>query len=306
MTIEQATCSPSSDRPGDRIFASDVTDREFASRGYVVRPFLGPAEIQAVERLHADIFPELFADFSATSLDDSFDRRWRVSEGIRAIVEEPLRKIVPRRKLALAAFVTKRPNTTKGRVPLHQDSWIVDNRVHRALHVWCPLVDVGPDSGCLKVVPGIHRLLNDPYPIHPKFRTAYHPRLSVLDEEFARLVSMPAGAALMYDERMLHGSDENRSDRLRVAFNCIMIPVDINPLLYQWDERTPDRIQVLEVDETYLCQFRFGVPLAPPYPHGVRLVDTIGVATKPLSDEDFVVLRDMQRTFADDDKRAGA
>ena len=93
---------------------------------------------------------------------------------------------------------------------------------------------------------------------------------------------------------------------LRVAFNCNMIPDDVTPLLYQWDQGTPDRLQALEVDEQYLCQFRFGVPLALPYPHGVRLVDTIGVATKPLSDEDVTVLRDMQRTFADDDRRARA
>lgn len=70
--------------------------------------------------------------------------------------------------------------------------------------------------------------------------------------------------------------------------------------------RTPDRIQVLEVDETYPCQGRVGMLLALPCPHGIRLVGTIGVATKPLSDEDVTVLRDRQRTLADDDRRARA
>ena len=296
-----------STRPsGGPIFADGAIDQQFAIRGYVVHPFLDAAEVRAMEHVHAEIFPELLSDFSATTLDDSTERRWRVFEKIRAIVDAPLRRIVPHHKMALATFVTKRPRTTQGRVPLHQDWWIADNRVHRALHFWCPLVDVGPESGCLKIVPGVHRLLNDPYPIHPKFRTAYHPRLSVLDGEFALRVPMPAGAALLYDQRMLHGSDENRSDRMRVAFNCIMIPEDLTPLLYQWTPDIPDRLQVLEVDERYLCEFRFGVPLAPPYPQGVRLVDTIPVATSPLSDGDFSVLRDMQRMFADEDRKTRA
>ena len=115
---------------------------------------------------------------------------------------------------------------------------------------------------------------------------------------------MPAGAALVYDERMLHGSDENRSDHVRVAFNCIMIPKEVSPLLYQWDQTVPDRLQVLEVDDAYLCSFRFGVPLEPPYPAGVRLIDTIDAAIHPLIDEDFIVLRNLQGTFAAEDAMA--
>lgn len=50
MTIEPATSSLFSGGPADRIFASEATNHEFASRGYVVHPFLDPAEIPAVEQ----------------------------------------------------------------------------------------------------------------------------------------------------------------------------------------------------------------------------------------------------------------
>ena len=190
---------------GNSVFADAETDREFTERGYVVRPLLAPEQIRAVEHLHDEIFPDLDADFSATILNDSSDCRVRVSSGVRDIVGEPLRRMFPHHKLVVATFVTKRAATTRGRLPLHQDWWVVDNRVHRGVHCWCPLVDVGPENGCLRVVPGVHRLLNHPYPIHPKFRTTYHPRLPDLDRTFAVPVSMPAGA--VRTQQSFAGSD---------------------------------------------------------------------------------------------------
>jgi ectoine hydroxylase-related dioxygenase (phytanoyl-CoA dioxygenase family) len=233
----------------------------------------------------------------ATTLSDDPDFRMRVSSEILKIVERPLKQLLPFHRCVVAAFVTKRASTTQARLPLHQDWWIVDNRVERGVNCWCPLVDVGPDNGCLRVVPGVHRLLNQPYPIHPKFRSTYHPKLRELDEACGTGVPMAAGAALIYDQRMLHGSGENLSDRSRVAFNCITIPNAATPLLYQWDDAAPDRIEVLEVDEAHLCHFRFGRPVRPPYPGGVRLVDMISASDRALDENDIASLRVYQQAL---------
>jgi Phytanoyl-CoA dioxygenase (PhyH) len=274
-----------------RAFGNDRMDRELAQDGYLVLPFLDPADIEALRRLHDRMMPALPADFTATTLDDDLQFRRRVSAGIRRIVEGRLKRIVPGHRLVLATFVSKRARTTRGRVNLHQDWWLVDNRVHRALHFWCPLVDVGPRNGCLKVVPGVHRLLNSPYPIHPpSYRTAYHPVLPRLDAELVRRVSMPAGSALVYDERMLHGSDDNLSDEPRAAFNCVMIPEDLEPIVYWWDERQPGRLSILEVSEDFLCRFRYGTPLQEPYPDDVRRRGTTEAAVRPLGDAELEAL----------------
>jgi hypothetical protein len=294
---------PAAEPGPDRVFGDGEMDRELQHNGYVVRPFLDAGEIQVLRRLHDHLVPELPADFTATSLSDSFELRWRVSGGIRAILEERLRRIVPRHKLILAAFVSKRARTSHGRVNLHQDWWVVDNRLHRAVHFWCPLVDVEPRNGCLKIVPGIHRFLNDPYPIHPPmYRTAYHPVLARLDAEFARKVSMPAGSALIYDERMLHGSDENLSDEPRAAFNCVMIPAELEPIVYWWDQRDPRRLSVLEVSEAFLCRFRFGMPLEEPYPEDVKPRGTTEAAVRPLGEAELAALRRVQADCVAEEK----
>ena len=276
----------------DPLFGDDRRDREFSHDGYVVLPFLDPSHVAALQRLHDEMLPDLPADFTATTLSDDFELRSRVSTGIRAIVEERLGRILPGYKVVLATFVSKRARTLQGRVNLHQDWWLVDNRVRRALHFWCPLVNVGAGNGCLKIVPGIHRLLNDPYPIHPPmYRTAYHPVLPRLESEFVRRVAMPAGSALVYDERMLHGSDENLSDQPRVAFNCVMIPADLEPIVYWWDEREPGRMSILEVSEEFLCRFRYGTPLETPYPRDVSLRGTTEASVRPLREDELAALR---------------
>ena len=277
------------------VLADQAADREFLARGYLVRPFLGPGELQAVARLHEECYPTLTTDFTATTLDESFERRWRVSTGLRAIVGATLARLLPRHRMVLGTFVTKRAQTRQGRVPLHQDWWVVDNRVQRALHVWCPLVDVGLDTGCLTVVPGVHELLGDsPYPIHPKYRTAFHPVLSAVSERFAKRIPMRAGSALFYDQRMLHGSEENQGQHERVAFNCIMVPEDAEPLLYLWEESAPKRFEVLGVDEAFLCRFRFGTPVRPPYPDGTRWLTSVEDTSEPWRDEDLEALRRVQ------------
>jgi hypothetical protein len=91
----------------ERIFADAAMDVTFAASGYVVHPFLGAAEMRAMEQLHAEMFPETDADFSATILNDSTESPVRTSRTIRAIVEAPLRRILGRHRLAVATFVTK-------------------------------------------------------------------------------------------------------------------------------------------------------------------------------------------------------
>jgi hypothetical protein len=281
----------------DRIFTDLETEEEFRRSGYIVRPFLTAEEIEAAQRVHDSVTPPVTGDVFATPLSHDFDYRRRVFEGIRPVVQAHLRRLLPRHKLAMAAFVTKGPETKTGKLPLHQDWWIVDNRVRRALHVWCPLVDVDARSACLKVVAASHRLLNNPYPINPRYRTEYHASRELLDT-MATSLPMPAGWAVVYDQRLLHGSDENLSNRTRVAFNCIMIPEDVKPVLYCWDGKSETRLDVMEVEEGYLCRFKYGEPIEEPYPKGVRFLESIDVTVKPLESDDISRLRKLQDELA--------
>jgi hypothetical protein len=140
----------------------------------------------------------------------------------------------------------------------------------------------------MRVVPCSHRLFPDPYPVNAGAAT------DSVDEQFVRDVPMRAGTALVYDTRLVHGTGENLADRLRVAINVVMVREGHEPQLYFWDDRPPGRIQVFEVSESFLCQYRFGSRPEEPYPRGVRLVDTIDNPTTAWGRIDSAALRRLQ------------
>jgi phytanoyl-CoA dioxygenase PhyH len=296
----------------DRIFTHLETEEEFRRKGYIVLPLLSADEINALQQIHDSVTPSMTGDIFSTPLSHDYEYRRSVLDGIRPIVQHKLKRIFPYHKLAMAVFVTKRPTTTAGKLPIHQDWWITDNNTRRAVHVWCPLVDVDAQSACLKVVAASHRLLKNPYPIHPKYRTEYHSSRDLLDT-MATSIPMTAGWAAVYDQRLLHGSGENLSNRTRVALNCIMIPEDAKPLLYCWDGKSESRLDIVEVNEDYLCRFKYGEPLEESYSGDVRYLKSIDVKVKPLQRDDICLLRKLQDEIMDfgetvrgeDDSRGG-
>ena len=298
MTIEQTTHSRVAGDQAHRIFVNEETDREFARKGYVVLPFLDAEAIQAVQALHDRLFPVVPSDFYSSFVSATTDQRLGVLTGIRKLLAGQLKTILPWHKVQLATFITKRPTSQRGQLALHQDSWITDHRVEAAPSVWCPLVDVGPMNACLRVVPGSHRFFHNPCPMNAYVakakHLAYRPEADPLEDEFIKDVPMQAGMALIYDPRLVHGSGENLVDRPRVALNCVTIPEQREPQLYFWDDRPPERMQVFEVTESFLCQFNFLSRPDEPYPEGVRLIDTIDGLTTPPARIDRAALRRLQ------------
>jgi hypothetical protein len=289
-TFSEGTANP--------IFTGAETNREFLRKGYVVVPFLDAEEIQAVQALHDRLFPVFAHDFNSSVMTATMDQRLGVLNGLRAIFGKKLEALLPRHRIQLASFMTKRPGSQRGSLPLHQDAWITDHQVEFAPSVWCPLVDVGPLNACLRVVAGSHRLVRNPCPLNayvlPADYLTYKGDVDPLEDEFITNVPVPAGMALVYDPRLLHGSGENRTNQPRVAFNCPTVPDGYEPLLYWWDVRPPGQMHKFQVTESFLCQFQFGTRPEEPYPEGVRLLDTFDVPRTTFRlDRD--VLRRLQR-----------
>ena len=282
----------------DRIFTHAETEEEFRRKGYIVRPLLSADEINAVQQVHDSVTPPMTGDIFSTPLSHDYEYRSCVLDGIRPIVQQKLKSILPYHKLAMVVLITKKPATTAGKLPIHQDWWITDNNRRRAVHVWCPLVDVDAQSACLKVVAASHRLLNNPYPVHPKYRTEYHSSRDLLDA-MATSIPMTGGWAVVYDQRLLHGSGENLSNRTRVAFNCIMVPEDAKPLLYCWDGKSETRLDIVEVNEDYLCRFKYGEPIKESYSGDVRYLKSIDVKVKPLECDDISLLGKLEVEMMD-------
>jgi hypothetical protein len=273
----------------DRVFTDNVTETEFRRRGYVVRPFLDAAEVAELERLQTVLPPEAPSDFYATVFSRNADYRRRVSDGIGAIIKDKLDAVFPHHELCFGLFVTKQPLSQRGRLPLHRDYSFVDQAVHTAVHLWFPLVDVDEQNGCLNVVPGSQTLMQSPFAVN-EYPSPFHPVMNLLDQEYTRGLPMPAGSVVAYDSRLLHGSGENRSNRIRPACICILVPKGIRPRVYVWDGQRPTRFDILEVTRDYLLRMERGAAITPPYPEGVTYLTSADYPVEALEPKDLAML----------------
>jgi hypothetical protein len=273
----------------ERVFTDNATETEFRRKGYVVLPFLDAGEIAALGQLHDVLPPEAPADFYATVFSRNADYRRRISDGIGAILANKLDALFPRHELCFGLFVTKQPMTQRGRLPLHRDYSFVDQSVHIALNLWCPLVDVDEQNGCLHVVPGSQTLMPSPFAVN-EYPSPFHPVMDLLNEKYTRKIVMPAGSIVAYDSRLLHGSGENRSNRVRPACTCILVPKGVRPRVYVWDGQRPTRFDVLEVTRDYLLRLERGAAIKPPYPEGVTYLTSADYSVTALRPQDLVAL----------------
>lgn len=144
----------------------------------------------------------------------------------------------------LAAFISKGPGGAS--LQYHQDWSYTDERVHRAVVVWIPLVDVGVANGCLQIIAGSHTWTTGP-------RTdAVESPAESLQAELALLaepVPLRLGQAVAYDPAIFHGSAANRSDSLRPAAAIAFVPRGGSLIHVHQTPSGP--IDAFEVDDSY-------------------------------------------------------
>lgn len=272
------------------IFADSAAEEMFTRDGYAVMPMLNQAEIDSLTNLYLNTVPNLPADFYSTAfLPDCAERRI-MTDGVQAVLEPHIARIMPDYVLHSRGFIVKRGGPDQPPLRLHQDYSFADHTKHRAVHLWIPLIDVDETNGCLTVVPRTHHLINhisamidNPSP--------YDPVRPFLDAECTLSVPMKAGEAAFFDQRLYHGSRSNKVPAIRIALACALLPRDVKQLLYVVDEEDPSKLNVLQIRDEFTVRFSRGVKVVPPYGDGIVKIGQVEYAAEELSQEKLDSLR---------------
>jgi hypothetical protein len=180
-------------------------------------------------------------------------------------------------------FMTKEPGDATSEMPLHQDWSFVHEPELASVHIWCPLVDVDHQNGCLAVVPGSHHLSDTvrAFADDCPFREQY----PLIRERFVVELPMKAGEAVFFDGRLIHSSPPNVSSNRRVTAQAIGIPNE--SAIYHWWRISPDKVQAYEIDEEFFFHYILHQP-----PKNAKLVGTVDYAPKQLSAEVVATLQE--------------
>lgn len=126
----------------------------------------------------------------------------------------------------------KVPRVAAGAVPWHQDkSYWPDANANPVITVWIPLVDSNLENGCLYIFPRTHKQQLLSYHQENITGTGY----TEVDEQHVatrQAVALPleAGGAIFFNDRCIHSSTPNLSDRVRWSVDLRYQPTDQDPM----------------------------------------------------------------------------
>ena len=208
--------------PGLQRFADPGVDGVFERDGWAHLPLLHPDVVSELLLYYRTTHPAAGSGFHASMFSTDVELRRAIREKITPVVTAAIAPVLRGHRICVANFLVKEPGAVSNIVPVHQDWSFVDERVHRSVHVWCPLVDVNAENGCLDLYPQTQWLAN--------FARAHgdaHPFANVLTDLDARCrITRPAAAgdAIFYNGALLHASGRNRTAQARISIGCVLIP----------------------------------------------------------------------------------
>ncbi|MEX2455634.1 MAG: phytanoyl-CoA dioxygenase family protein [Rhodospirillaceae bacterium] len=131
--------------------------------------------------------------------------------------------------LAFASRFWIKPGSDGSYVSWHQDSAYFGLDPHDLVTVWLALTDSNSENGCLKMLPGSHRGKAHAHieTFNAKNLLARGQSIEGLDDTGAVELNLRAGQFSCHHERIVHGSDANRTTSDRVGLGIFYIPTHV-------------------------------------------------------------------------------
>lgn len=114
-------------------------------------------------------------------------------------------------------------------VSWHQDSAYFGLEPNELVTVWLALTDSEPENGCLRVIPGTHRgkIYSHVETFDKKNLLARGQSIKVIDSSDAVDLVLRAGQFSCHHERIVHGSDANDTDDIRIGLGLFYFPAHV-------------------------------------------------------------------------------
>lgn len=230
----------------------------FERDGYVVAQVLDAEHLdglleayRALEHHHDDWLP--FADgFHTTLYDNRRDYRTAVAAAFDEFLEPGLSQVLDDHDIQFANFQVKLPGAEF--LPEHTDWTFVDEARFRSVTVWTATHDMRAEDGVIGVAPGSHQLVTFDRAVNHRYYEVHAEAASSITER--PIVELRAGEAAIFDNRLLHFSGPNTTDRPRLAASCIATPRG-EPVYHYWFDED-DVAHRVEVDPRFWIDYQIG------------------------------------------------
>lgn len=243
-----------------RVLADEALDHQLRRDGFVTFPLMSPDSAAALRKHYGARRGWDGAGFCSDLVIDDPDYRREVNRVIGDAVDDLVLERFVDHTPFLHNFLVKFPGGDSS-LYIHRDWMYVDERRgHRTYVAWIALEDITGHNGQLRVLRGSHDF--DPT---PRGTDLIAPWLSLTDTIEERFLSVPvrAGECVVFDNRTVHASFPNHTDRPRVAAAVGLRPVEA-PLVH-FRRTGPDTAVRYDITDDFFCtQTPLGLIESPP------------------------------------------
>ncbi len=277
-----------------KVFRDSELEASFQRDGYVSLPFISEEEVERLKQLFFDTLPQSggqitegetgmennrLITYDFTFIDKNPEYKRVVFDIIATFFKPHMDRILDDYKPIIANYIRKQPN--EGEVPLHQNWAFADEHLCTTVSIWCPLVDGTVENGTLQVVPGSHKRFGENR--GPKIPWELDHIQKEIIEKYLVPLETKAGNCVILDDSIVHYSDVNKTQGLRLAIQLICIPAEMPSLHYHMDHSVSNtEVEILEVDKDFYMEFN-------PWkiPEKVKKVGRTQLKYKPLTESEF-------------------
>lgn len=203
-------------------FTDAALQETYNQQGFVTTPLLSEEEVKQLSEWYYAHQPESDGQFQVTLEVKDEDYRKQVDALLKQVIAPKLKNLLRGYRPLFGSFVVK-PMADGGIMPMHSD-WQYTNEDQPSFGVWVPLVPVNKENGALVMVPGSHRhatMLRG-----QNTQNVYSIIEPLLKADRVVTLEQPAGEAVIFDHRTIHGSGQNYTLQPRLAVAITMAPID--------------------------------------------------------------------------------
>jgi ectoine hydroxylase-related dioxygenase (phytanoyl-CoA dioxygenase family) len=232
------------------LFRDPRLQEEADRNGYVIVRLLDQSQVEKLRSLYEESIDQTaISDLYESSRHNALETNRLINQAIRAEIERFGQELLEACQLYGGTFMVK-SHKDSTILPLHQDWSVVEENEYATWFIWCPLQDVNAINGGIFLVEGSHKYFD-------ALRSGTYPSdRYVLPHELERClksISLRAGEAILYSDRLFHGSHSNNSGEDRVVVTGRVI--EQGGKLVYFHKKNQEEVDVYPADEAfYLSQ----------------------------------------------------
>ena len=217
------------------IFKKKEDFNTFDKHGFGSGEYLDSIQIEGLQTLYNEVESklDLERDINFSLLEKDIGLRTYIHNSIISICKKSLDQRFKNYKFFIAHFIVKKPNP-RTFISLHQDPMFTDQAIHPGIGVWTPLDNLNEQTGKFGFV-------NHAVDAFPPFQgetlpQVYKNHYKELNEHVTEL-NLKAGECVYFDNRMIHYTYPNLSNKIRIGVTIKIAHEDADNLTVH---RMPD------------------------------------------------------------------